>query len=85
MGAANWISQRIAHSSTDQNAGELNFRVRDGYGWNLTALAALMPTNGIEPLSYQYRSGRLTNVSVQSSLRLDPFSGLSAYECGLDC
>ena len=38
--AANHNSQRVAHSSTARNADELNCRVRDGYGWNLVALAA---------------------------------------------
>ena len=38
--AANCDSQRVSHSSTAQNADELNCRVRDGYGWNLVALAA---------------------------------------------
>ena len=50
MGAANDNSQRVSHSSTASNAGELNFRVRDGYGWNLAAMAAVTLTNGIEPL-----------------------------------
>ncbi len=55
MVAAKRISQRLAHSSTHRNAGELIFRVRDGYGRYLAAVAALMPINGIEPLSCQYR------------------------------
>ena len=38
--AANHGSQRVSHSSTAWNADELNFRVRDGYGWNLVAMAA---------------------------------------------
>ena len=47
--AANRISQRVAHSSTGRYAGGLYFRVRDGYGWGPAALAAFMPTDGIEP------------------------------------
>ena len=63
--AANRISQRLAHSSTDRNAGGLIFRVRDGYGSGPAAMAALIPTNGIEPLlpaepGHQYR--RTTSV-----------------------
>ena len=38
--AANHNSQRVSHSSTARNADELNYRVRDGYGWNLVAMAA---------------------------------------------
>ena len=49
MGTANRCSQRLSHSSTCGYAGELNFRVRDGYGWFLTAVAVLMPIYGIEP------------------------------------
>ena len=51
--AANGGSQRVSHSSTTSNADELNFRVRDGYGWNLVAMAAVKPTNGIEPSNLQ--------------------------------
>ena len=51
MEAANRISQRLSYSSTRRNAGGLNCRVRDGYGWNPAAMAALMPTRGIEPRS----------------------------------
>ena len=47
--AANRISQRLSHSSTRRNAGGLIFRVRDGYGSCPAAVAALMPTRGIEP------------------------------------
>ena len=49
MGAANRISQRLSYSSTPRNAGGLNFRVRDGYGCDPAAMAALMPIRGIEP------------------------------------
>ena len=49
--AANRCSQGLAHPSTRRHAGELNFRVRDGYGCYLAAVAALTPTSGIEPLS----------------------------------
>ncbi len=56
MKAAKRISQRLAHSSTRRNAGELIFRVRDGYGRNLAAVAAVMPTGGIEPPSDHCRS-----------------------------
>ena len=63
--AANQLSQRLAHSSTRWNAGGLIFRVRDGYGSGPAAMAALIPTNGIEPLppadpGHQYR--RTTSV-----------------------
>ncbi len=47
--AANQDSQRVAHSSTARYAGGLNVRVRDGYGCLPAALAAFMPTGGIEP------------------------------------
>lgn len=43
------ISQRLAHSSTQGYADGLIFRVRDGYGSFPAAMAALMPTCGIEP------------------------------------
>ncbi len=49
MEAAKRISQRVAHSSTDRNVGELIFRVRDGYGRYLATVAAVMPIGGIEP------------------------------------
>ena len=54
--AANRSFQRLAHSSTARNAGGLNFRVRDGYGCHPAALAASMPTSGLEPelLSERY-------------------------------
>ena len=69
--AANRVSQRLAHSSTPRHAGELNFRVRDGYGCYLAAVAALTPTNGIEPLQWTV-IGRSTLVCIaQSSSRLD--------------
>ena len=55
MEAAKRVSQRVAHSSTHRNAGGLIFRVRDGYGRNPAAVAAVTPTSGIEPLSCQYR------------------------------
>ena len=80
--AANQCSQGVAHPSTWPYAGELNFRVRDGYGCCLAALAASTPTDGIEPSSNTSvgttetnRSGLLTVciVIVQSSLRLDSF------------
>ena len=48
--AANQLSQRVSHSSTHQYADGLIFRVRDGYGRNPAAVAALTPINGIEPL-----------------------------------
>ncbi len=51
MEAAKRGSQRVAHSSTDRNVGELIFRVRDGYGRHLATMAAVMPTGGIEPPS----------------------------------
>ncbi len=51
MEAAKRISQRVAHSSTDRNVGELIFRVRDGYGRHLATVAAVMPIGGIEPPS----------------------------------
>ena len=47
--AANRVSQRLSYSSTRRNAGGLNFRVRDGYGCNPAAMAALTPIRGIEP------------------------------------
>ena len=47
--AATERSQRLAHSSTSPYAGRLNFRVRDGYGCLPAALAALTPTDGLEP------------------------------------
>ena len=47
--AAYLFSQRLAHSSTRGNAGGLIFRVRDGYGSDPAAVAALTPTRGIEP------------------------------------
>ena len=58
--AATRGSQRLAHASTARDVGGLNFRVRDGYGCVPAALAAFMPTDGIEP-SYtvsvlQYRT-----------------------------
>lgn len=49
--AANRVSQRLAHSSTGRYADRLNVRVRDGYGCVPAALAAFMPTDGIEPSS----------------------------------
>ena len=73
--AANGGSQRVSHSSTAPNADELNFRVRDGYGWFLVAMAAVKPTNGIEPLSIQigqYGMYLISRILVQSSKRLDP-------------
>ena len=36
---ASQLSQRVAHASTRSHVGELNFRVRDGYGCYLTTLA----------------------------------------------
>jgi hypothetical protein len=47
--AANRVSQRVAHSSRPRYAGGLNFRVRDGYGCLPAALAAFIPTDGLEP------------------------------------
>ena len=47
--AANRVSQRLSYSSTHRNAGGLNFRVRDGYGCDPAAMAALTPIRGIEP------------------------------------
>ena len=73
--AANGGSQRVSHSSTTPNADELNFRVRDGYGWNLVAMAAVKPINGIEPLYIQigqYGMYLISCILVQSSKRLDP-------------
>ena len=49
MVAANRRFQRLAYSSTHRNAGGLNFRVRDGYGCNPAAVAALTLTRGVEP------------------------------------
>jgi hypothetical protein len=53
--AANQDFQRVAHSSTLRYAGGLNVRVRDGYGCFPAALAAFMPTDGIEPSTIRYR------------------------------
>lgn len=73
MEAAKWVSQRLAHSSTHHNADRLNFRVRDGYGCNPAAMAALTPIHGIEPCAIrQYRWFIRTVIYVQSSSRLDP-------------
>ncbi len=36
---ASELFQRVAHASTRSHVGELNFRVRDGYGCYLTTLA----------------------------------------------
>ena len=36
---ASRVFQRVAHASTPPHVGELNFRVRDGYGCYLTTLA----------------------------------------------
>jgi hypothetical protein len=59
MEAANRVSQRLSYSSTHRNAGGLNFRVRDGYGCNPAAMAALTPTRGVEPRTV---SGQLARV-----------------------
>ncbi len=48
---AGQLSQRLSYSSTHWNAGRLIFRVRDGYGSDPAALAALTPICGIEPLA----------------------------------
>ena len=76
--AANYTSQRVSHSSTIQYAGELNFRVRYGYGCFLTALAASMSTFGLEPNSMQPASmaqrdtlSLFNRVCVRSSYRLN--------------
>src|SRR6056297_2346627 len=55
MEAAKRVSQRVAHSSTHRNAGGLIFRVRDGYGRNPAAVAAVTPTDGLEPSSNRSR------------------------------
>ena len=47
--AATGCSQRLAHSSTFPDAGRLNGRVRDGYGCLPAAVAARIPTDGLEP------------------------------------
>ena len=81
MGAANQVSQRLSYSSTRRNAGGLNFRVRDGYGCNPTAMAAVTPIRGIEPRPKRVRDASIgdpmvtTALYVQSRFRLDPYHG----------
>ena len=78
MVAANRISQRLSYSSTPRNAGGLNFRVRDGYGWNPAAVAALTPTRGIEP-----REGSALATSVGTA---DAYSvSETTYTCDPVC
>ena len=75
MVAANRISQRVAHSSTRRNAGELIVRVRDGYGRQPHRYGRLTLSRGIEPRVSQ---SQLADVLyVRSSVRLDSVSSTS--------
>ncbi len=64
MVAANRISQRVAHSSTRRNAGELIFRVRDGYGRQPHRYGRLTLSRGVEPRWYTALS--VANVIVRA-------------------
>ncbi len=70
--AANRVSQRLAHSSTPRHAGELNFRVRDGYGCNPRRCGRLNADQRIRTVAYaNLASVVYTRVYAQSSSRLD--------------
>ena len=94
--AANHNSQRVSHSSTAWDADELNYRVRDGYGWNLVAMAAetdyqnrtgILPDHCRQSYHLTLYQRSITRVSVQSSSRPDPLQWVTVHSMsvGLDC